>query len=73
MLSAASVAELFNHPHLNSVGFFQTVDTPQGPVRFPGVPTWFSRTPGRIAGGAPVLGADTKAVMQEFGSSTPQR
>lgn len=65
-------AELFDHPHLNSVGFFQTVDTSHGPVRFPGVPTWFSRTPGRIAGGAPELGADTEAVMQELGASTPR-
>ena len=27
-----------------------------GPVRLPGVPTWFSRTPGRIAGPAPRAG-----------------
>ena len=37
---------LFDNPHLNAVGLFETVDTPHGPVRFPGVPTWFSRTPG---------------------------
>ena len=66
-------AELFNHPHLNAVGFFQTVNTSHGPVRFPGVPTWFSRTPGRVAGGAPELGADTEAVIQELGSSTQRR
>ena len=30
---------LFDNPHLNAVGFFETVDTPHGPVRFPGVPT----------------------------------
>lgn len=60
-------AELFSNPHLNSVGFFQTVDTPHGPVRFPGVPTWFSRTPGRVAGGAPELGADTTQVLAEIG------
>ena len=40
--------ELFDHPHLNAVGLFETVDTPNGPVRFPGVPTWFSRTPGHV-------------------------
>ena len=44
---------LFDDPHLNAVGMFETVDTPHGPVRFPGVPTWFSRTPGRVAGPAP--------------------
>jgi crotonobetainyl-CoA:carnitine CoA-transferase CaiB-like acyl-CoA transferase len=59
--------ELFSNPHLNAVGFFETVDTPQGPVRFPGVPTWFSRTPGRVAGAAPELGAHTREVLEELG------
>jgi crotonobetainyl-CoA:carnitine CoA-transferase CaiB-like acyl-CoA transferase len=57
--------ELFDDPHLNAVGLFETVDTKHGPVRFPGVPTWFSRTPGRVAGPAPELGADTEAVLAE--------
>jgi crotonobetainyl-CoA:carnitine CoA-transferase CaiB-like acyl-CoA transferase len=59
--------ELFDNPHLNAIGFFETVDSPFGPVRFPGVPTWFSRTPGHVAGPAPELGADTTAVLQELG------
>ena len=50
---------LFDNPHLNAVGLFETVQTPHGPVRFPGVPTWFSRTPGHVRGYAPELGADT--------------
>ncbi|MGI8334231.1 CaiB/BaiF CoA transferase family protein [Actinomadura scrupuli] len=58
--------ELFDNPHLNEAGFFETVDTPNGPVRFPGAPTWFSRTPGRIAGPAPRLGAHTQEVMDEL-------
>ena len=57
--------ELFDDPHLNAVGLFETVDTKHGPVRFPGVPTWFSRTPGRVAGPAPELGADTADVLAE--------
>jgi crotonobetainyl-CoA:carnitine CoA-transferase CaiB-like acyl-CoA transferase len=57
--------ELFDDPHLNAVGLFETIDTPHGPVRFPGVPTWFSRTPGRVAGPAPELGADTADVLAE--------
>ncbi|QNJ94975.1 CoA transferase [Mycolicibacterium fluoranthenivorans] len=57
---------LFDDPHLNAVGLFETVDTPHGPVRFPGVPTWFSRTPGRVQGPAPELGADTEAVLAEL-------
>jgi crotonobetainyl-CoA:carnitine CoA-transferase CaiB-like acyl-CoA transferase len=58
---------LFDNPHLNAVGFFETVDTPRGPVRFPGVPTWFSRTPGHVAGAAPELGANTQEVLEELG------
>jgi len=63
--------ELFDNPHLNVVGLFETVETSVGPVRFPGVPTWFSRTPGRVAGGAPELGADTREVLEELGLPTP--
>lgn len=58
---------LFDNPHLNAVGLFETVQTPQGPVRFPGVPTWFSRTPGHVAGPAPELGADTADVLDDLG------
>ncbi|MEB3031931.1 CaiB/BaiF CoA transferase family protein [[Mycobacterium] nativiensis] len=58
---------LFDDPHLNAVGLFETVDTPNGPVRFPGVPTWLSQTPGRVAGPAPELGAHTAAVLAELG------
>jgi crotonobetainyl-CoA:carnitine CoA-transferase CaiB-like acyl-CoA transferase len=36
-------------------------------MRFPGVPTWFSRTPGRVAGPDPELGADTAEVLEELG------
>lgn len=63
----SSPAELFDDPHLNAVDFFQTVETPHGPVRFPGVPAWFSRTPGKVAGPAPELGADTAQVLEELG------
>lgn len=59
--------ELFENEHLKAVGLFETIDTPHGQVRMPGVPTWFSRTPGRIAGYAPELGADTAEVLAELG------
>jgi crotonobetainyl-CoA:carnitine CoA-transferase CaiB-like acyl-CoA transferase len=59
--------ELFDNEHLNAIGFFEEVETPQGKMRFPGVPTWFSATPGRVAGGAPLLGQDTDAVLAELG------
>lgn len=61
-----SLDALFESPQLNAVGLFETVQTPDGPVRFPGVPTWFSRTPGRVRGPAPKLGADTEAVLAEL-------
>ncbi|KUI28866.1 acetyl-CoA acetyltransferase [Mycobacterium sp. IS-1496] len=64
-----SPGALFDHPHLNAVGLFETVETSHGPVRFPGVPTWFSRTPGHVRGPAPELGADTAAVLDELGLS----
>jgi crotonobetainyl-CoA:carnitine CoA-transferase CaiB-like acyl-CoA transferase len=38
-----------------------------GPVHFPGVPTRFSRTPGRVAGPAPELAPDTAEVLEELG------
>ena len=58
--------ELFDNPHLNAVGFFETVDSSYGKVRFPGIPTWFSRTPGKIAGPTPALGENTHEVFEEF-------
>jgi crotonobetainyl-CoA:carnitine CoA-transferase CaiB-like acyl-CoA transferase len=58
---------LFDSPQLNAAGLFETVETPHGPVKIPGVPTWFSRTPGKVAGPAPMLGADTDAVLAELG------
>ncbi|OBJ62531.1 CaiB/BaiF CoA-transferase family protein [Mycobacterium sp. 1423905.2] len=66
----SSPAALFDDPHLNAVDFFETVDTAHGPVRFPGVPAWLSRTPGRVAGPAPELGAHTAQVLEELGLSS---
>jgi crotonobetainyl-CoA:carnitine CoA-transferase CaiB-like acyl-CoA transferase len=60
-------AELFDNPHLNAVGFFETVETRNGPVRFPGVPTWFSRTPGKVAGAAPTQGEHTQQIFDALG------
>jgi crotonobetainyl-CoA:carnitine CoA-transferase CaiB-like acyl-CoA transferase len=64
--------ELFDNDHLNAVGFFETVDTPYGDVRLPGVPTWFSQTPGKVHGPAPALGEHNEEVLAEFGLSTPK-
>jgi crotonobetainyl-CoA:carnitine CoA-transferase CaiB-like acyl-CoA transferase len=65
-------ADLLDNDHLKAAGFFEMVDSPFGAVRFPGVPTWFSRTPGAVAGTAPTLGAHTDEVLAELGlSPTP--
>jgi len=63
-----STDELFENEQLNEIGFFEEVDSPQcnGPVTFPGVPTWFSATPGKVHGPAPTLGEDTMAVLAEL-------
>ncbi|KMS55197.1 L-carnitine dehydratase/bile acid-inducible protein F [Novosphingobium barchaimii LL02] len=63
--------ELFDNEHLNAIGFFEEIETAQGPVRFPGVPTWFSATPGRVRGPAPTLGQDNEAVLSELESVAP--
>ena len=61
-----STDELFDNEHLNAVGFFEEIDTPQGKMRFPGVPTWFSETPGKVAGPCPTLGENTDEVLREW-------
>jgi crotonobetainyl-CoA:carnitine CoA-transferase CaiB-like acyl-CoA transferase len=64
---AYSVADIFADPHVQSRGVIETVDDPTiGPVRMQGVYPRFSRTPGRIPAGAPVLGADNAAVYGEL-------
>jgi crotonobetainyl-CoA:carnitine CoA-transferase CaiB-like acyl-CoA transferase len=64
-----SLDDLFDDPHLNAVSFFETVESPHGPIRFPGVPVGFSRTPGRVCGPAPRLGAHTEQVLGELGAA----
>jgi crotonobetainyl-CoA:carnitine CoA-transferase CaiB-like acyl-CoA transferase len=59
--------ELFDNAHLNAVDFFETVDSPNGPIRFPGVPTWFSQTPGKVMGPAPRLNQHAQEVLDELG------
>jgi len=59
--------ELFDDPHLNAVGLFETIETVHGPVRFPGVPTWFSQTPGAVAGYAPEIGEHDDEILAEIG------
>jgi crotonobetainyl-CoA:carnitine CoA-transferase CaiB-like acyl-CoA transferase len=59
--------ELFDNEHLNDIGFFETVESSYGPVTFPGVPTWFSASPGKLQGPAPGLGENTDEVLRDLG------
>lgn len=62
-------SDLMTDPHLEAVGFFTPQETPLGPVRYPGMPAWFSRTPGQITNPAPKLGQDGRAILAEAGLS----
>lgn len=62
-----STDELFENEHLEAVGFFEQVESDYGTLTYPGVPTWFSATPGKVRGPAGRLGQDTDAVLKELG------
>ncbi|MEO7385143.1 MAG: CoA transferase [Novosphingobium sp.] len=62
-----STDELFDNEHLNAVGFFEKLDSSVGEITYPGVPVWFSETPGKVQGPSPRLGEDTDAVLAELG------
>ena len=64
-----STDQLFENEQLAAIGFFEEIDTPQGRTRLPGVPTWFSRTPGRVQRPAPRLGADNEEVLAPLAAS----
>jgi crotonobetainyl-CoA:carnitine CoA-transferase CaiB-like acyl-CoA transferase len=64
---AYSVADIFADPHIAERGAIETVDDPTiGPIRMQGVYPRFSRTPGRVVRGAPVLGADNANVYKDL-------
>jgi crotonobetainyl-CoA:carnitine CoA-transferase CaiB-like acyl-CoA transferase len=62
-----STDELFENEHLNDIGFFEKVASPYGEVTFPGVPTWFSASPGKVQGPAPALGENNAEILKELG------
>lgn len=52
-----------DHPQVEAIGMHARVSDPQrGATSMPGVPINLTRTPGRVRGPAPALGADTDAV-----------
>lgn len=66
-MAIASLTDLLDDPHLVETGFWQERETDAGTLRFPGIPTGFSETPGAIGDPGPVLGADSRAILAEAG------
>jgi crotonobetainyl-CoA:carnitine CoA-transferase CaiB-like acyl-CoA transferase len=63
----ASLQDLLHDPHLEETGFWHSAETELGTLRYPGIPTNFSGTPGAIGDPGPSLGADSAAVLAEAG------
>jgi crotonobetainyl-CoA:carnitine CoA-transferase CaiB-like acyl-CoA transferase len=63
----ASLSDLLHDPHLSETGFWEDRETDAGHLRFPGIPTSFSQTPGEIGDPGPTLGADSRAILAEGG------
>lgn len=58
--------ELFENEHLNAIGFFEEVESDYGKIRFPGVPTWLSATPGKVQGPCPRLDEHGQEIRAEL-------
>ncbi|BAT61344.1 formyl-coenzyme A transferase [Variibacter gotjawalensis] len=68
-----NLEQLFDDEHLNAVGLFQHVDHPvMGDILAVRPPVSFSETPARMGKPAGVLGADTTAVLEDFGYSSAE-
>ncbi|WP_232495252.1 CaiB/BaiF CoA transferase family protein [Novosphingobium kaempferiae] len=67
-----SLTDLLDDPHLVETGFWQERDTPEGKLRFPGIPTTFSETPGAIGDPGPALGGESLDVLREAGFSADE-
>jgi len=67
-MSVNSLESLLHDPHLEAVGFWQTVDHPtEGRMRLPGLPASYGKTPGAIRRLPPRLGEHSAEVLREIG------
>jgi crotonobetainyl-CoA:carnitine CoA-transferase CaiB-like acyl-CoA transferase len=67
-MSVNSLESLLHDPHLEAVGFWQTVDHPtEGPMRLPGLPASYGKTPGAIRRLPPRLGEHSAELLREIG------
>lgn len=64
-----SLSDLLLDPHLAEAGFWVSRQTSDGAIRYPGIPTSFSKTPGEIGDPGPAHGADGEAVLLAAGFS----
>ncbi len=63
-----SLESLLHDPHLETVGFWQTVEHPsEGTLRLPGIPVTYSKTPGAIRRLPPRLGEHSVEILREAG------
>ena len=63
------LSALLDDPHLADSGFWVRRQTAVGAVRYPGIPTEFSGTPGEIGEPGPAHGADGETVLLGAGLS----
>ncbi len=66
-MAIATTEDLLHDEHLEATGFWQERDSEFGTLRFPGIPTSFSETPGAIGDPGPALGADSRDILAEAG------
>jgi crotonobetainyl-CoA:carnitine CoA-transferase CaiB-like acyl-CoA transferase len=68
-----SLESLLHDPQLEATGFWETHEHPsEGPMRLPGIPATYGRTPGSIRRLPPRLGEHSVEILQEFGLSAPE-
>jgi len=68
VMPVLSTEDLYSDRHLADVGFFQSFqDAEEGGLRFPGITTLFSATPGSIRRRGPFHGEHTEEVLRQFG------
>ncbi|WP_027911392.1 CaiB/BaiF CoA-transferase family protein [Pseudomonas sp. URMO17WK12:I4] len=67
-----TAADIVSDPHYLARQMIETVQTPVGPLKVPGVLPKLSRTPGRIGAGGPQLGEHSEDILAGLGLSAEQ-
>ena len=67
-MTVNSLETLLRDPHLEAVGFWQTVEHPsEGTLRIPGIPAKYGKTPATIRRLPPRLGEHSAEILKEAG------